>query len=380
MPAKSKKRSAKRTRKVTPAPEPKRIVYLFGAGATQAEVNYLGARKINVLMRDSDELGEGIATGVLGRSGADALFFTTDKGIDIEKLISLLATSGVDRHLELAETFRRHYFEETCTRIADSKIIDSLELTTALLEMHANRAFQARVETLIGILTTNHDGLLQTAFEKTFGAVNLGLPFVSTVLHSSNGKAIPPLLQLHGSFTWRFALPLEVTTLTKVSVHFTDACWIPPTVAKESKNYPFNKLTALAYEILSKNCDVLRVVGSSLTQNDWNILSLIFNAQRHRERFGQSPFNIQLITSQKGGKTIERDSAFLKNLMPMGSLTEGQFDEYRNHDEVDPLPNSDMANGFFFWLREKINYHQGNREFGTSALTGAMARVAGVSL
>ena len=40
-------------------PSPKKIVYLWGAGATQAEAQYLGAT-ISLLMGDNDEFGEGI--------------------------------------------------------------------------------------------------------------------------------------------------------------------------------------------------------------------------------------------------------------------------------------------------------------------------------
>lgn len=61
-------------------PNPKRIVYLLGAGATQAEVDYLGARPVNLLMRNTDR--EGVATRVL--SGLNArwrLFLGEDEEI-----------------------------------------------------------------------------------------------------------------------------------------------------------------------------------------------------------------------------------------------------------------------------------------------------------
>ena|SRR5712691_534955 len=71
--------------------ERKRIVYLVGAGATQAEVEELGATRLNLLMHDSERLGgEGVSAGVLKRAGAEAVPFLADQGLDIEKLISLL--------------------------------------------------------------------------------------------------------------------------------------------------------------------------------------------------------------------------------------------------------------------------------------------------
>jgi len=354
-----------------------KIVYLFGAGATQAEVSYDGPGNVSVLMRDTDDFGDGIATGVLKRLGAEGDAFKTDKGIDIEKLISLLAASGVEEHLRLAERMRQHYFEEICARIVTSVPIEHPTLATALLEMHRNPSFQKGVELLSGVLTTNHDGLLQAAFKETFSAIDLGFPFLSTDISVSNGQPVPLLLQLHGSFTWTFGAPLNVTMLNKSSTYCRDASWIPPTVLKETKLYPFNKLTALAYELLSKHCDVLRVIGSSLTQNDWNILSLIFNAQRHNMFLGRSPFIIQLIMPQRDGVAIEESSAYLKNMMPMSSLRDGDFSPYEKWTKDNPPVNEDEANPFFYWLKQKINFHQNKKDFGSSPLGDTMARVSG---
>lgn len=381
MVAKSKKQSSKRTRKAKPGPEPKKVAYLLGAGATQAEVSYEGPGNVGVLMGDTDDFGDGISTSVLRRLGAEGNKFRTDKGVDIEKVISLLAGSGIDAHLKLAEKMRRQYFKEICARLVGSMTVGRPSLAITLLEMHRKREFRSKVETLSGILTTNHDGLLQPAFMETFGAVDLGFPFVSTQLSLSKDEPVPPLLELHGSFTWRFGTPLEVTMLSKGLEYSADASWIPPTVMKEPKHYPFNKLIALAYELLSKHCDVLRVIGSSLTQNDWNILCLIFNAQRHNLFVGKEPFIIQLIMPQKDGLAIEQSSAYLRNLMPIGSIKDGDFKAYQEwheeHPQENPPSSSDLSNPFFYWLKEKINFHQSTRDFGSGPLEGAMAKVAG---
>lgn len=358
--------------------EPKQVVYLFGAGATQAEVGYLGARPVNLLMRDSDQFGEGVSTGILNKIGRKGIPFSgTDRGVDIEKLISLLAASGVDSHSKLAEEMRQRYFEEICRGLVQSQIIERPKLEMGLLEMHTNNSFQNETEALTAIITTNHDGLLQTAFEEVFGAVNLGFPFTSNDITLVGSEAVPPVLQLHGSFTWRFAVPVKVTRLGAGSKYSHDTMWIPPTIQKESKNYPFNKLTGLAYEVLAKQCDVLRVVGASLTQNDWNILSLIFNAQRHRERVKKAAFRIELIMSQRTGVDIQNNCSYLKNITPIGSLSEGQFAEYKEYEEKEPPPDSDLANAFFYWLKEKITHHRKHSEFGAGTLGGVMAVIAG---
>jgi hypothetical protein len=359
--------------------EPKHVVYLFGAGATQAEVDYLDARPVNLLMRDNEEAGEdGVATRILNRiSRKWRAFLGEDQGVDIEKLISLLAASGVDRLSGLAETMRRHYFWEIRTSLVLAKVIKRPQLATALLEMHSNNHFRKEVETLSGILTTNHDGLLQISSQEVFKEVNLGFPFVSEELTPAVSDVTPPILQLHGSFTWRFAVPIEVTNLRKELAYSPETIWIPPTILKESKNYPFNKVTGLAYEILAKQCDVLRVIGSSLTQNDWNVLSLIFNAQRHRELVKGAPFLIELVMPHDSGERLKQECSYLKNITPIGYLTDGQFGDYK---EPNLPPDDEKRNVFKYWLKEKIDHHRKRDEFGGEALGPTMARLAGVTI
>src|ERR1700737_3068564 len=98
---------------------PKKVVYLWGAGATQAEVSYIGARRVNLLMRDSEELGEGVAIRILGRLPERwRSVFVAERGTDIEKLVSLLAASNVDRYYKLAAKIRQLYFEDICESLA----------------------------------------------------------------------------------------------------------------------------------------------------------------------------------------------------------------------------------------------------------------------
>jgi hypothetical protein len=352
---------------------PKQIVYLLGAGATQAEVDYLGAARVNLLMRDSEEIGEGLSTAILARLGSSgAPFTTTEHAIDIEKLISLLGANGVNSQSRLAERMRKAYFEEIHKRLIKAKIIRRPGLAIALCQMHRNDRFHSEVEQLRAIFTTNHDGLLQLAFQSVFGGIDVGFPFASEELDSPGGSTLPLLLQLHGSFAWSFSLPIKITTLRRESKYSANTVWIPPTVLKESKTYPFNKLTALAYEILAKRCDVLRIVGSSLTQNDWNILGLIFNAQRHRELTHGVPFRIELIVSSRGGADIQAACSYLKHTVPISFLTEGDFTGYS--DEI--AADSDLGNVFAYWLRQKIIYHRRRGEFDETSRTDEMEQLA----
>jgi hypothetical protein len=57
------------------------IVYLFGAGATYAEVKYRDAARVNTLMRDIGSL-EGVATRILKQIPSS--MFGLDGELDIE--------------------------------------------------------------------------------------------------------------------------------------------------------------------------------------------------------------------------------------------------------------------------------------------------------
>ena len=184
------------------------------------------------------------------------------------------------------------------------------------------------------------------------------------------------MLQVHGSFTWQFGMPIQVTPLRKTSKYSPETVWIPPTILKESKNYPFNKLLGLAYELLTKRCDVLRVIGASLTQNDWNVLSLIFNAQRHREYVRGSAFRVELIMPHDVGEKIKRECAYIQELTPIGYLSEGQFAEYKETDN--PIArDSDLANPFAYWLDQKVEYHERRSELNRSPTAVIMSHPAG---
>lgn len=354
-------------------PRPKKIVYLWGAGATQAEAQYLGTT-ISLLMGDTSEFGDGIASRVLRRVG-DSLSTSFDSGqaVDIEKLISLFSASGITKHALWADEMRSAYFTELCTSLSTAKVLDNPRLAIKLLRMHSDQTFKDEVETLSGIITTNHDGLLQVASQIVFGKVNVGFKFSSTDYSGVNSISVPPILQLHGSFTWRIGIPLKVRKL-RVNSRASNTVWIPPTILKESKNYPFNKLSGLAYEILAKQCDVLRVIGASLTQNDWNVLSLIFNAQRHNEFVKGTAFRIELIMPPSAGEYISKECSFLEKLIPIGFLTEGQFTEYK-----DPTfgPESDLSNPFCYWLNEKTEHHRLRSELSASLSDDETALSAG---
>jgi hypothetical protein len=231
--------------------------------------------------------------------------------------------------------------------------------------MHNDKKFKEDLESLSGFITTNHDGLLQVASEVVHGGISLGYDFVSSDF--KHNIDAPPIFQLHGSFTWKFGTPIKVTRLN-VGQPDSDAVWIPPSINKEARLFPFNKLQGLSYELLVQRCDVLRVVGASLTQNDWNIQSLIFNAQKHRLSVSRQGFSIELILPQKAGERIKQECSYLGDIFPIATLLDGDFSPYTKEDEIQP--DSDYANPVAYWLDQKILHHRRQDHFAAPADLG----------
>ncbi|HLE17226.1 MAG TPA: hypothetical protein VI728_02965, partial [Syntrophales bacterium] len=146
---------------------------------------------------------------------------------------------------------------------------------------------------LLGVISLNHDHIFQVASKKVYSGVNLGFNFKSNHFKFVNTDC-PLLIHLHGAFNFRKDKPIKVLRLTSKTKYHQNMLWIPPTILKESKDYPFNKMMGLSYELISK-CDVLRIIGCSLSQNDWNLISLIFSAQNNQYFFKSDCFKIELI-------------------------------------------------------------------------------------
>lgn len=362
--------------------QPRNIVYLFGAGATQGELDAHGFETVNVLMDSRRERGEGISPAILAALGPKWPYvLPPDATMDVEKLVSLLAASGIPKLEHLADDLRSAYVDEIQRRLRSTPVVNDPKLATALLYFHSDGVLSRSTEKLTGLLTTNHDGLLQVAIRTVYRAVNIGFTFQSRDFRDARispkeRMQSPPLLQLHGSFTWRFGRPLRVTMPSRVSRHSRDMVWIPPTTLKEAKRYPFPKLFALAYELLVSDCDVLRVIGASMTQNDWNILSLVFNAQQHRRITGQTEFIVELIMPQAAGVRLVESCSYLQRLAPIGSLSDGSFSLYAESEE---RHTAEMKNPFKYWLTQKVHFHHSRGEVSDELFRDRLAPVVGES-
>ncbi len=345
--------------------KPKKVVYLFGAGATQAEIAYQGGHKVNLLMRDSDVYGEGVCSRILKKADIHKkLEIQKGDEIDIEKLISLLVSSSRTKYRKIAEDLRKLYYNDILDVLAKTGLLRTPELAIGLFEMHKNQVFSKNVEILSGLIILNHDNLFSTASQKVYKGVKLGFKFSSDIhkcfLENEKGKN-PLIIKLYGSFDWINGIPIKVRELSTKPKYSNNVLWIPPSILKESRGYPYNKLMGLAYELLAKRCDILRVVGCSLNQNDWNVISLLFNSQ-YNQLYNQllskkSCYKIELIIDQPNGENIKKECSYLQNITPIAYLTDGYFGNYKE-DERKKLPKtSGLDNPFMYWLKTKTNHH-----------------------
>jgi hypothetical protein len=344
---------------------PKKIVYLIGAGATHAEAMYQGGHTVNLLMKDSDQHGEGVCSRVLRNVDIPKrLNFQKENEIDIEKLISLLGSSSNARYRKIAEDLRANYYKVILSLLAKTGVLAKPELAMGILEMHKVQNFQ-NIETLSGLIILNHDSLFPIASQKIYGGVNLGFKFNSIsyryVPYEDGKEKNPLIIKLYGSFDWRNGIPINIVRLNSRSKYRNDMLWIPPSILKESRDYPYNKLMGMAYELLAKRCDILRVIGCSLNQNDWNIISLLFNSQYNQLFSKGTCFRIELIIDHKVGVRIQKDCSYLQNIIPIGFLSDGYFGHYKGDEKEgkeEELPKtSESNNPFMYWLKIKTNFH-----------------------
>ena len=112
-----------------------KVVYLFGAGASQGEFDHCGSFE-RVLMQD---IVDGISRRI-DREHIKPLLEVnnelTIEGINVEHLISLYESSGTQKHSEIARELKRLFREEIQLKI--SKLGESFSpiLLASLIILH----------------------------------------------------------------------------------------------------------------------------------------------------------------------------------------------------------------------------------------------------
>lgn len=313
---------------------PKKVVYLFGAGATQGEAQYEAGLGEGLSLENVSE--KAISLGKEEQKLQVMLSeIERDDIKDIELYISLLESVNTKKYSELASALRSFFCQSIQENLISGKTPIEPSLTMALLEMHEKLAEN---EKFIGAISLNYDNMLDRAFNEVFKGINYGIKCKCEKAVYNVGEEFPLLIKLHGSFNWKKGFRFVLIDEEQAQVaKQAEMLWIPPSIEKERDAYPFNLLWGKAFQML--DCDILRIVGCKLSQNDWGLISLLFNTQLEPG----GVYEIQLICSHKGGENIRKRNGFLKNVKILGELENCQ-------DLIEPP----LKNTFESWLRVRL--------------------------
>ncbi|HZX48542.1 MAG: hypothetical protein A2Z47_05850 [Thermodesulfovibrio sp. RBG_19FT_COMBO_42_12] len=213
-------------------------------------------------------------------------------------------------------------------------------------------------EELTGVLTLNYEDLIEKAIQQIKGEVNYSIKINRNHSFLKIGPVSYPLLKLHGSFNWRNEFPISLTNDDNIEKS-EDVLWIPPGVEKRRERYPFSLLWDRARELL--DCDILRVVGCSVSRNDWHLVSLLYTTQKLNT--AKKPYIIELINYFDAGKLIEDGYPYLsfRNISQIPEVRDYLIKSYSlKHKEENTLSkaieehlSSSNMNVLDMWLKAK---------------------------
>ena len=305
--------------------KPNRIVYLFGAGATHAELH-----NIDPDLTDKNNCGllvSQVSSRVIERARRDPQYLAdvemvsgTAGSLNIELLISLIESSKIPRW-EYKTKKLKDLVREDIEQILSMSITRRFYLHKALFELHKHPA-TLREERLTGVISLNYDDVLDTAYK-----LYHGVPRYCFSLDEPLRTNDIPLLKLHGSFSWEDV---------KIRGRKRNIEIIPLGSTKNYIHPPYGCIWNQALHTLI-GCDTLRVIGCSLSQNDVHLIDLLFKA--HLER--GTAFDIEIIASDKVGAGIRDNYGFfsaLKTLVQIKDIL---------------VPEPEPENPFKTWLKYK---------------------------
>lgn len=301
-----------------------KVVYLFGAGATHAEFMNLYPGKItdgnfltknSLLMADvSKRVCEGAKNN--GSFPKKIAGLISPAGLsNIELFISLIENNEV-RSEATIEKLKSLMKKDILDRLTKARL-KKFYLHKALLEIHQHN----NNEELLGVISLNYDRVLDDAYKSTRNTPNY-------CLHSDDHSGVP-LLKLHGAFALEYRghkLPI-----------------ITPGINKNYLELPYNFIWGRALELLI-DCDILRVIGCSLSQNDVGLVDLLFKAHLARK----DPFELQVIAFDPKGNKIKEHLGFLPKIKTALEIEGGIIGDQTIAD------HSTGANPFRIWLKAKI--------------------------
>ena len=303
-----------------------KIVYLFGAGATHAELVNLYPEKITdpIFLKKNGLLMGDVSKRVCIRAKDEKYFskrtlklFSSAGLSNIELFISLLEKNEIKSD-EIIERLKELIKKDILKRLTPSNR-KKFYLHKSLFEFHLKKK---KREKLLGIISLNYDQVLDDAYRTIIRKDP------NYCLSLEEPKEIP-LLKLHGGF----GLPYRGKELPIIT----------PGINKNYLELPYNFIWGRALELLIE-CDILRVIGCSLSQNDLGLIDLLFKAHLAREQ----SLKIQMITFDPKNNNIKENYGFFPDIETAFKI-EGDLISDPTID--DPSKGS---NPFQVWLKAKF--------------------------
>lgn len=272
----------------------KKVIYLFGAGATQAVIKDIDLDK-GLMTSDIQKL---ISKKYPKRGIEDTIWHELITVKDIEHLISVLEAQY---HYATTEKLRRYYQRALVELAIDISVSDTATLYTVLTDLHMN--IPDLDEELLCFITLNYEDILENSIKR-----HLKCDIDYTILTSRPTKNENPIrvIKLHGSFNWKNSRPVQIRSMKSLADR-GNALWIPPGVEKRKDNYPFNSLWGKAKDFLLE-CDILRIVGCSLSRNDWGLIPILYTVQKFNDK---TNIEIEIIDYLQTGQRIKENYSYL---------------------------------------------------------------------
>lgn len=311
-----------------PDSKPQKIAYLFGAGATHAELANLEKDPSAKFEETSGLLIKNVSDRVIEKARHDINYLkdiemvsNVTGSLNIELLISLIENSRI-RESGQKTSYLKDLVKKDITAILTKPKLNRFYLHRALLELHKHEKVKKKEE-LLGLISLNYDTVLDEAYK----TIHRKSPNYFFTLNEKDQNNKLPLLKLHGSFDWD---DVEIRGRTR-SIEI-----IPMGANKNILHIPYNFIWSRAQELLIQ-CDILRVVGCSLSQNDIHLIDLLFKAHLERGR----AFEIQIISPEDTGQQIQDNYGFFPKIKRLTEI------------ESSLIPMGSPLNAFKVWLAYK---------------------------
>lgn len=334
----------------------KKVLYLLGAGATHGVLQALD-RTVKLMPNDiRDTIFDKFKDKPpIDDPDAWTEFTTTP---DVEHFISILEYQN---KFDAAERIRKEY-RNAIVGVAGpaSRQPARKNLYSVLLDYQLNLARVHLKEELLGFVSFNYEDILENTITKYFRPVS----YIFDHRKANRPGSAVAVFKLHGSFNWINTRPITIERMSEARLK--PAIWIPPGVEKKKDSYPFNILWGQLTEKL-QDCDILRVIGCSLSRNDWGFIPMVYTMRHFTSK---KPFEIEIIASPQTAKTISDTYGYLTDIKSMLDMPEVKdyfreeifggrvfsSDKKFNEEITARLSNRDWGNPFRDWLFSKVRY------------------------